>query len=184
MSIRLINSNSKSDEFQLLNVRLIFANALWYDCNEISIYDVLLFFFRAYYLIGARLKKEGIIIRVIRSLGIRRPVRSPGIQYTSRLDSKDYFSDIAMRLCDYSSRIVSLLDIGMHSPLLNMLPLRIFIWVPQDSVYLVINPSVTHSRMPRPRYTFFASLFTLFFALLSAIVVSLSIKKIEKRYDL
>ncbi len=41
---------------------------------------------------------------------------------------------------------------GVHSPLLNMLPLRIPTWVPQDSVYLVTNPSVTHSRMPRPRY--------------------------------
>ena len=61
----------------------------------------------------------------MRSLGIRRPIKSLEIQHISRLDSGDYFSDIAMRLCDYSSRIVSLLNIEMHSPLLNMLPLRI-----------------------------------------------------------
>ncbi len=58
-----------------------------------------------------------------------------------------------MQLCGYSSRIVSLLGMGVHSPLLNMLPLRIPTWVPQDSVYLVTHPSVTHSRMPRPRYS-------------------------------
>ncbi len=33
-----------------------------------------------------------------------------------------------------------------------MLPLRIPIWVPQDSVYLVTNIRVAQSRMPRPRY--------------------------------
>ena len=55
---------------------------------------------------------------------MRRPVRSSGIQHTSRPDPKDYPSDAAVRLCDYSSRIVSLLDMGVHSPLLNMLPLR------------------------------------------------------------
>ena len=113
---------------------------------------MLLFFFRAYYLTEARLKKEKIIVRVMRSLDIRRPVRSPEIQHTSRLDSRDYSSNVAIRLCGYSSRIVSLLDIEVHSPLLNMLPLRIPTWVPQDSVYLVTNPSVTHSRMSRPRY--------------------------------
>ncbi len=43
---------------------------------------------------------------------------------------------------------------GVHSPLLNMLPLRIPTWVPQDSVYLVTNIRVAQSRMPRPRYTF------------------------------
>ncbi len=84
---------------------------------------------------------------------MRRPVRSPGIQHTSRPDPGDYPSGAAVRLCGYSSRIVSLLGMGVHSPLLNMLPLRIPTWVPQDSVYLVTNPSVTHSRMPRPRYT-------------------------------
>ncbi len=42
---------------------------------------------------------------------------------------------------------------GVHSPLLNMLPLRIPTWVPQDSVYLVTNIRVAQSRMPRPRYT-------------------------------
>ncbi len=41
---------------------------------------------------------------------------------------------------------------GVHSPLLNMLPLRIPTWVPQDSVYLVTNIRVAQSRMPRPRY--------------------------------
>ncbi len=88
----------------------------------------------------------------MRSLGMRRPVRNPGIQHTSRPDPGDYPSGAAVRLCGYSSRIVSLLGMGVHSPLLNMLPLRIPTWVPQDSVYLVTNPSVTHSRMPRPRY--------------------------------
>ncbi len=57
-----------------------------------------------------------------------------------------------MQLCGYSSRIVSLLGMGVHSPLLNMLPLRIPTWVPQDSVYLVTNIRVAQSRMPRPRY--------------------------------
>ncbi len=84
---------------------------------------------------------------------MRRPVRNPGIQHTSRPDPGDYPSGAAVRLCGYSSRIVSLLGMGVHSPLLNMLPLRIPTWVPQDSVYLVTNPSVTHSRMPRPRYS-------------------------------
>ncbi len=85
---------------------------------------------------------------------MRRPVRSPGIQHISRPDPGDYPSGAAVRLCGYSSRIVSLLGMGVHSPLLNMLPLRIPTWVPQDSVYLVTNPSVTHSRMPRPRYIY------------------------------
>ncbi len=58
-----------------------------------------------------------------------------------------------MQLCGYSSRIVSLLGMGVHSPLLNMLPLRIPTWAPQDSVYLVTNIRVAQSRMPRPRYT-------------------------------
>ncbi len=57
-----------------------------------------------------------------------------------------------VQLCGYSSRIVSLLGMGVHSPLLNMLPLRIPTWVPQDSVYLVTNIRVAQSRMPRPRY--------------------------------
>ncbi len=83
---------------------------------------------------------------------MRRPVRSPGIQHTSRPDPGDYPSGAAVRLCGYSSRIVSLLGMGVHSPLLNMLPLRIPTWVPQDSVYLVTNIRVAQSRMPRPRY--------------------------------
>ncbi len=153
MSIRLIDSDSESDGFQLLDVRLMFADALWHGCNGVSVYDMLLFFFRACYLTGARLGKGGIIVRAMRSLGMRRPVRSPGIQHTSRPDPGDYPSGAAVRLCGYSSRIVSLLGMGVHSPLLNMLPLRIPTWVPQDSVYLVTNPSVTHSRMPRPRYS-------------------------------
>ncbi len=59
---------------------------------------MLLFFFRAYYLIEAHLKKEGIIVRVMRSLDIRRSVRSPEIQHISRSDSRDYSSDAAVRL--------------------------------------------------------------------------------------
>ena len=55
---------------------------------------------------------------------------------------------------------------GVHSPLLNMLPLRIPTWVPQDSVYLVTNIRVAQSRMPRPRYketfSYFALLSMLF----------------------
>ena len=71
-----------------------------------------------------------------------------------------------VQLCGYSSRILSFLGMGVHSPLLNMLPLRIPTWVPQDSVYLVTNIRVAQSRMPRPRYKETFS----YFALLSMLV--------------
>ena len=56
-----------------------------------------------------------------------------------------------VRLCD--SRIVDRLDARMQSPSINMLSLRTPTWIPQDSVYLVANPPVAQSRMPRPRYS-------------------------------
>ena len=37
-------------------------------------------------------------VRAMRSLGMRRPVRSPGIQHTSRSDPRDYPSGAAVRL--------------------------------------------------------------------------------------
>ncbi len=39
-----------------------------------------------------------IFVRAMRSLGMRRPVRSPGIQHTSRPDPGDYPSGAAVRL--------------------------------------------------------------------------------------
>ncbi len=54
---------------------------------------------------------------------MRRSVRNLEIQYTSRPDSGDYPSGVTVRLCDYSSCIVSLLGMGVHSSLLNMLSL-------------------------------------------------------------
>ncbi len=45
MSIRLIDSDSESDGFQLLDVRLMFADALWHGCNGVSVYDICCSFF-------------------------------------------------------------------------------------------------------------------------------------------
>ena len=46
----------------------------------------------------ARAPAETEAVRAMRSLGIRRPVRSPGIQHTSRPDPGDYPSGAAVRL--------------------------------------------------------------------------------------
>ncbi len=45
-----------------------------------------------------KLRQQVRIVRAMRSLGMRRPVRSPGIQHTSRPDPGDYPSGAAVRL--------------------------------------------------------------------------------------
>ena len=88
------------------------------------------------------------VVSAMASPGQIQGSKGPWDHGDARPDSGDYPSGAAMRQ-SHSDR----LDARMQSPSINMLSLRTPTWIPQDSVYLVANPPVAQSRMPRPRYT-------------------------------